>query len=198
MPARLLITTLSLFAVLTLGSGCLVEIVERAPCTFDQDCALDAFCDADDFCTDFCDFNSDCGFGEACDTLTGLCVAAGCSSNLDCPPGSECNVLGECILSACTSDLDCPPGSECNVLTGECITSICSSDLDCGLGEFCGSDGACYLYAQWQDLCFADGDCPGEGACSKGVCSLQYTCSSDLECVDIADYCNVYGWCDLQ
>ena len=153
MRTKLLLAVSSLFLVLALGSGCVLVVEERAACFDDLDCLGDAFCDIDGFCTDFCNFDSDCPGLDLCDTSSGFCFTP-------------------------------LPG--------------CSSDIDCDMGDFCAGDGLCYPYADWAYECVMDGDCPGEGVCDGGVCSLKYACTSDLDCFDIADYCNPYGWCAID
>jgi hypothetical protein len=104
-------------------------------CNSNVDCGDNLFCDvttsqclAVDECgagdgRRCCVLDSQCGFGNVCDTLSRQCVP-GCRDTADCILGQACvRALGQAL--------------------GQCAAGVCSGDNLCGFGEVCSSDGAC-------------------------------------------------------
>jgi hypothetical protein len=104
-------------------------------CNSNVDCGNNLFCDvttsqclAVDECgaddgRRCCVLDSQCGFGNVCDTLSRQCIP-GCRDTADCILGQACvRSLGQAL--------------------GQCAAGVCSGDNLCGFGEICSSDGTC-------------------------------------------------------
>ena len=151
MRTKLAVLFSAVFFLITLGSGCVVVIEERAVCNSDLDCIGDAFCDFDNLCSNFCTFDSDCIAGQICDNMLGECYTPvyGCSYDSDCYPGDYCGMDGACYpysswIDLCDIDDDCPGEGVCTI-DGVCsVPYACTTDFDCpDDGSICNVYGWC-------------------------------------------------------
>ena len=95
-----------------------------------------------------------------------------CLSDIDCADAESC-IDGGCQIDSreCTQDSDCIDAS-CST-TYVCVPNTCSNDSEC--------PGACDEGVCGE--CSATTPCPGNQACSGGVCLEPPTCADDSDCV---------------
>ena len=130
-------------------------------CSVNEDCLADEVCDADkskcvgkcyshadclgEVCFEGgcfpgaeCDFHSDCGPIQYCQSETGYCVGGWeCSSaSDDCGTGFVCDVAGGGCIPACSSNTECPTNEVCS--QGICVSGTrCAITSECGAMEYC-------------------------------------------------------------
>lgn len=117
------------------GANC---ITQPSLCTSTQMCdTATGMCV--DIMTGACTVDTDCATGQYCNTAVGQCQT-GCRSNADCGTG-VCNAAHMCeypnnaLCGPCSSDADCPGGTECVDIAG---TSLCREG--CLLSQTCTID----------------------------------------------------------
>lgn len=124
------------------GAVCVEGQCQTQACATSDQCPIEQFCNADRSCQPGCAEDSDCLFGDLCDTETATCESRECTdTRIDCAYGEFCNASGECYEAAgyycreCEDDNDCGGnGNYC--LSGYCGVS-CQSDSDCPSGYDC-------------------------------------------------------------
>ena len=145
---------------------------------------------------DPCEDGTQCASGECIPESAGgapggFCTAP-CTTDGDCPPGSECGTLpggGTGCASSCASDSDCPgPGWACDP-AGYCTPY---GGGDGQVGDACedvsqcagGSDASCIPDGTGGSSCTVscgEGDpCPPGSACNGAFC--ERTCIDDTDC----------------
>ncbi len=96
----------------------------------------------------------------------GSCKSTFCEADLDCCPGTRCDVAFNLCRSRlldveCMADVDCPVRGQKCVMNGgvnQCVFDACTTDAQCGLNTHC------YM-----------GRCVGENPCKVG-CGAQEVC----------------------
>lgn len=172
-------------------------------CTVDADCGphggcLEAICAG----ATACETGLDCGVGEACDVVTGLCGLAACGPRGECPNGGGCdgatNRCGQ--RRSCVRDEDCgPPNGLCDggfctlgcgrIGCGDGLACVAASGR-CRAGAACGADAACQPPAT---IC-ESGACVG--GCSSGSCGQGLTCGATTgRCGSSGQGCTSDGQC---
>ena len=179
----------------------LVDDDPEPQCTYDTDCPLGSYCNAERQCVIDCFFDEDCGTGYVCITELGRCLPVGgdedvvdqdtepqCTTDDQCSPGTYCKD-GACDFD-CGRDEDCIDGEICSD-RGRCVvpgdedleaesdTFVCTGDGDCPLGSYCNPFGDCAID------CFVDEDCSAGYTCdeARGRCIIgTISCTGDFDC----------------
>ena len=120
---------------------------------------------------------------------TGVIVARyECVVDYDCEVDEYCG-QGKCLSGPkpCSVSSECGGGEKCLGLA--CMPdSYCSSDSDCLAHEEC-TNSYC-----WPRKCSTEDDCPGEGVCTYGLCSVGVPgCTADQDCP--GNYACLVGTC---
>lgn len=123
------------------GSVCVSGVCQAQTCATSDQCGIEQYC-SDHRCTDGCQLDADCRFGDVCDEKA-TCTPALCSdTRLDCSLGEFCSPAGECYTA------------------GGYYCKSCQDDGDCGgNGNLCLNGGTCGV------TCSSDADCPGGFDC---------------------------------
>lgn len=162
------------------GSHCSGDLcLEEGVCYFHYQCPNNMKCDRFRCVSDRCQEDSDCGEGESCDVVYGVCREPRCQSDQDCSVENCCYTLtGFCVPSMVCDRYEngipenCDPQPEsCDRLDNDCDGSI---DEDFSqLGSNCSvGTGVClrighYVCNLSQDEVICNGE-PGSG--STEVC----------------------------
>ncbi len=99
-------------------TGCFVT------CTKKTDCNEGYTCGSSGACIPACETKDDCsGDRRDCNTDTGLCFTLPCENNTHCDGKLVCDTAsGECKEAPCTTSPDnCPAPLKCNGTTGKCV-----------------------------------------------------------------------------
>lgn len=124
------------------GSVCIEGVCEAQSCATSDQCGIEQYC-SDSTCVEGCQLDSDCMFGDLCDTDLGTCAPGACTdTKLDCGFGEFCSPAGECyeaggyFCEPCGDDGDCGGGGNMCLNGGYCGVT-CESDNDCPGGFDC-------------------------------------------------------------
>lgn len=151
------------------------------PCTVDDDCDFNLFCDAGD-CTEKADVGETCSFNDPDAPVPGD-EDVQCKAGLTCHPldlecVAPCELGYTCATSGGDADVLCPEGAGCAPLEvdeattnfrvcaarGDTAADLCNSDADCVASFYC--DGT---------SCQADKP-------SAATCAAQNECATGLHC----------------
>lgn len=161
--------------------ACVKRGVEGEPCTADDDCDYDFYCNDSGDCAAKAGADEECSFEDQENPAAGEEVIQ-CKSGLSCHP-VDFTCVEPCKLdAACTDDVQCPAGSSCAPLTvendttsfklcrelGDSATARCDSDADCEETHYC--DGSvCQEDVGQNDPCDKTAMCP-EGMHCEALC----------------------------
>lgn len=187
-----------------------VECLSSAECDVGEHCAPDftcttgceesADCMAGETCSDgTCeaygcrDTHLDCGYGEFCDTTTGLCYPDDSGTCGSCDPGSDANCFAVYEQGPCSSAGNCPGGQECFVAEYD-DSFTCSNDSQCDADEQCLSlntgSGTIGPHCT-RTACYAGATYPACDPSAEGN-----DCSRGFQCQDLGDGSGVcFGDC---
>ncbi len=112
----------------------------------------------------------------------GTSTTAGCTNDMQCPPGQACELAtGMCVMTsttACDDNRPCGPGRDC--VDGACEPTTCTDHADCD-GWVC-DNGLCVE----PMACGPMGMCPDGLFCDNGLCvpAPAEGCDRDDQCTD--------------
>jgi hypothetical protein len=185
---------------------CVSRRLDGEPCTADDDCDFNLFCNADGECEEKADVGETCSFQDADDPVPGE-EDIRCKAGLSCHPvdfecvapctiGFTCATAGGDADAACPEDSGCAPievnESEttfrvCTAL-GDTAPDLCNSDADCVEGSHCEvrvceedrrAPTACTAQNQCGDGLYCD--VGGTGQCTPHLAAMA-TCSESYQC----------------
>ena len=123
------------------GSVCTDGQCVPQTCATSDQCGIEYYCKSSE-CVPGCEADTDCRFGDFCDTEINECVASKCTdTHLDCEFGQFCSQVGECYDAGnlycreCEDDGDCGGGGNA-CIWGECQVE-CDDQVDCPAGFVC-------------------------------------------------------------
>ena len=158
-------------------------------CVSDQDCGRREYCEpTQQVCVD-CLQDSQCFFGQVCDTMNGFTCRSRCFGNF-CQGGEVCDPARNLCVD-CLTDTDCGAGEVCDIATYSCVQ--CNNNADCspfsGLPMCLPSEHECVE-------CLADSDCVAPEVCNgdnecRAVTNrpLCEPCTDDTQCGGSSDLC---------
>jgi hypothetical protein len=180
--------------------ACVKRGVDGEPCTNDNDCDFDFFCNSDGDCAE------KAGPGDTCSFQDPDQPAAG-EEDIQCKAGLTCHPVDFVCMEFCTegfgcaADTQCPDGLSCAPTTvendttsfhlcrdlGEAATARCDTHDDCVAGRYCSAGGVCTADVAENDSCTVTAMCPAGMHCAP----ISATCVTDLMpaavCSDILD-----------
>jgi len=185
---------------------CVKRGLQDEPCTQDDDCDFNFFCNGAGNCTEKGDAGETCSFNDPTEPAPG-------DENIQCKAGLSCNPVTLQCVESCTlgftcatnngdADLACPADSGCAPLEvaeatsafrvctalGNSAASRCNSDADCVATRYC--DGSvCQSDKTNGATCAAQNECAAGLHCDIGntgncVNNLAATvaCTNDFQC----------------
>lgn len=180
-------------------NGC--ESLPPEECELDPGCEL-VFSGGAAPCV--CEPNGDCACPDP-EPSEPICVPrapSGCQSDVDCGPGSRCELVEICDDGCIAPDpgdgsgAPAPPDCESNCrVEGMCVPdesyTVCSADSECGDGQLCDMINYCELPPGCED----GGDCPAVclGRCVEPPAPGDL-CWSDADCGE-GLVCNTWDFC---
>ena len=191
---------------------CVKRGVENEPCTLDDDCDFNFYCNDSGNCAEKSDVGEICSFDDPLDPAPG-------DENIQCKAGLSCNPITFQCVEPCTlgftcaisadGDLACPAGSGCapvevaedtgtfRVCTalGDSAQARCNSDLDCVAtrycdGSVCQPDKSVGANCAQQNECAAGLHCDvnDTGTCVNNLAATT-ACSDDFQCGPASSGC---------
>jgi hypothetical protein len=161
---------------------CVKRGLENEPCTQDNDCDFNFFCNASGNCTEKGDAGEACSFNSPGSPAPGD-ENVQCKSGLSCNPSTlhcvpSCTLGFTCATGGNDADLACPADSGCAPLEvdegttafrvctalGNSAAALCNSDADCVATRYC--DGS---------VCQSD-------KTNGATCAAQNECAAGLHC----------------
>ena len=185
---------------------CVKRGLKDEPCTQDDDCDFNFFCNNAGNCAEKASANQACAFKHPAEPAPGD-ESTKCKAGLSCNPVSlvcvpSCTLGFTCATNGTDADLACPADSGCAPLEvaegttayrvctalGNSAASLCNSDADCVAtrycdGTHCQSDKANSANCTAQNEC-ADGlhcDVNNTGTCVTNLAATN-TCTDDFQC----------------
>ena len=158
-------------------------------CVSDQDCGRREHCEPTlQVCVD-CFQDSQCFFGQVCDTMSGFTCRSRCFGNF-CQGGEVCDPAQNLCVD-CLTDTDCGSGEVCDITTLSCVQ--CNNNADCtpfsGLPMCLPSEHECVECLADSD-CVAPEVCNGDNECramtNRPLCE---PCTDDTQCGGTNDLC---------
>lgn len=129
-----------------LGSVCVDGTCAEQSCATSAQCGIEQYCAPDRTCQPGCAEDTDCLYGDRCDTQAGTCVAAECSNtNVDCGFKEFCSPAGECYEATGYYCRDCEEDADCGGGGNLCYGGYCA--VDCTTREDCPSGFDCIGFA---------------------------------------------------
>lgn len=159
------------------------------PCTNDDACDFDFYCNDAGRCTAKADVGEDCSYEDPDAPIPGE-EHDPCKVGLTCNPSTEVCVDNCSVETLCNADSECPEGTSCAPLTvnddsetfhvcralGKASSARCDDANDCEADWYCSAQGVCAADVSVGDDCTVDAQCP-EGT----------YCSTDSQCAAFAD-----------
>ena len=149
---RLFVLMAALAAIVTLGSGCIIETIDSdTGCWSDSECFAGEVCElSTGACISDCTL-AGCAFsGDVCDGASGVCFTPECASNDECYVGEFCGNDGLCYeySQACLGSADCVGDGICTSSNICDMNYECTFDSECPwIGTMCNEFGFCeYTY----------------------------------------------------
>ena len=160
--------------------ACVQRSTEGQPCTADDDCDYNFYCDDGGDCTEKGDAGDDCTFQDEADPMPGEEDAA-CKSGLKCNPDSLTCVANCDEEYPCTVNAECPEGQACVPVT---------VDDDAANWKFCRDLGTSAV-----SRCDEDADCASNRYCDGNVCVADEDIGDDCSRNEM---CEAGSFCDLS
>lgn len=142
-----------------------------------------------------CAVAEDCADGLQC--IDSTCREVQCTTSLECPFDSYCDVQNYTCLDGCKEDTDCLSGYACDSVANTCVEDGCrDTQLDCEYGELCDTTSEeCVQDSRAHcDRCdvmsSSTNQCPG-GECYFWIgdsCNNNSDCDAGFECENIPGY----------
>ena len=124
------------------GEECIEGQCVAKSCATSEQCGIEQYCNEQSVCAAGCKEDTDCMFGDLCDTTVNTCIEAECSdTRLHCGFGEFCSLAGDCYDAAgyycqdCEDDGDC--GGNGNICYGGYCGVTCETNKDCPNGYGC-------------------------------------------------------------
>ncbi len=173
--------------------SCGSEVCSGSEVFTDHGCLPAGSCRLSSCVGEACAADADCAFREFC--VAEVCTVGTSSLGDPCQKDAECSsgacLSGSCAAS-CSSDIDCPSGTECDADVAACRDSLrpfgdaCTNPLEC-------RGGACLVENMAQPVCTRPcGD-------ALPACPSGYSCRvADGEPVCAPEHLSVQGGCALS
>jgi hypothetical protein len=155
------------------------ECADNSHCPDFHKCTLNDFTCAIMPCYEYTDPDATCREIDPCYSCNfgnGQCEPSyECTypDGTECCQGYSCNTVGHCDRNlTCSSNDDCPPDAECNLVTLQCEIPTCC-DPPCSADEYCTTDCECLSGChELGESCYWD-PANAQGNCCEGLkCSL--------------------------
>jgi hypothetical protein len=165
---------------------CVSRRLDGEPCTDNDDCDFNLFCNADGDCEVKADVDEVCSYQDPDDPVPGE-EEIRCKAGLSCHPVdftcvAPCTLGFTCAVNSGDADAACPEGSGCapiEVNESEATFRVCMA-----LGDTA------------PDLCNSDADCVEGSHCETRVCEQDRiaptACTAQNQCGD-GYYCDIGG-----
>jgi hypothetical protein len=185
---------------------CVARGLSGDPCTADDDCDFNLFCNDDGDCEDKADVGETCSFKDP-DAPAPNEEEIRCKAGLSCHPLeleciSPCTLGYTCAVGATDADNACPAGSGCAPIAvaesenlfrvctalGDAPPDLCNSDADCVEASHCETR-ICQPDRVSPTACTAQNQCAEGLHCdlgNTGTCIANFApmtaCTSDYQC----------------